>query len=216
MVDGVLVIPTEFPTFEDGKPHKLYFYADEEGMTADTFTSISNPELGIQSVSFPSRFIEETSKDLQFIGDSKITLTMETGETIYDYASIPDLLPEGSYARLVPAHGIVGIIDCETTIEGTSPTMDEMQKIASNYNLATVDPIFADTSKDGSTVYTVYCATPAPYNAEVDTENINWMGAMSIRFKDGRAQGTYYCFYKKLSQAQKYASYIVQSLRFTD
>lgn len=217
-VDGVLVIPTEFPTFEDGKPHRLYFYADEKGMTKDTFINISLPEHGIASVSFPVRFIEDTPEDLQIIGTEGITLhTEEDRELVWDYASSPTTyLPEGSYARISIAHGLVGIVDCEGTIAGDTPTLDELKKVASVYNLGITEPIFQDTSKDGSTVFTVYCATPAPINPDIDKENFNYFGAMSVRFKDGKAQGTYYCHYDKLSEAQKYASYTVQSLRFAN
>lgn len=216
-VDGVLVIPTEFPTFEDGKPHKLYFYADEKGMTKDTFINITVPEHGIASVSFPVRFIEESPEDLHEIGETGIVLnTAEDREIIWDYATNPGYLPEGSYARIAIAHGVVGIIDCEGNMSGTTPTIDELKAVASNYNLGVTEPIFEDVSKDGSTVYTVYCGTPAPINPDVDKESFNYLGAMSVRFKDGRAQGTYYCHSGKLSESQKYASYTVQSLRFED
>lgn len=217
-VDGVLVIPSEFPTFEDGKPHTLYFYADENGMTKDTFINISVPEHDIASVSFPIRFIED-SKDELIPANDDGTWTLNTDEDrykVYDYSTMPDYLPEGSWSRYVPAYGIIGIIDCEATISGDIPTEDEMKNVGSKYGLISGGPIFEDLSKDGSRVFTSYCATPAPYNPKFE-DSYNYYGAFSIRFtKEGQAQGTFYCHVDDLKISQKYASYTVQSLRFAD
>lgn len=210
--DDVVIVPTKFEIFEDGKSHNVLYYADTEHTYFNDFTSVSRPDLGINSVSFISAFVDAEGENLHAIdADGSFTINSEAdARKVYDYASV-DWLDDNEYARFIPTDGKVGIINKDFELDGESPTVEEMKKLGAMYKLIVTDPVFQDTTKDGNTVFSCLCGAEAAANSDV-----KYYGVMTVRFKSGEAQGVYYVLRGDLEENFRYANYTIQSLSFVD
>lgn len=212
--------PEEYNIYTDGKPHQELYYSDETRTLFMEFTSVSKPELGIASVSFPSCFVEQDPSELNRIGDGVVTLaTDEDRKKIYDYADSNWMLPD-SYSRWVPGAGIVGIISVESDFDPASgePSVEDFMVAESGYKLDPYEENDYDTqiskekTREGVEVYSM----PVISYEHDDTGLVEYYGFAVYRYHNGMMQGVYCTVLDTYEESLLLKDYIVQSLVFAD
>lgn len=210
--------PEEYNIYTDGKPHQELYYSDETRTLFMEFTSVSKPELGIASVSFPSCFVEQDPSELHQLGNDMITLeTDEDRRKIYDYAGSTWMVPD-SYARWVPGAGIVGIISVESDFDPASgePSVEDFEPAIYGYKIAPYDDVDTKidvvTTREGVKLYSM----PVINYEHDDTGVVKYYGFAVYRYHNGMIQGVYCTVLDTYEESQLLEDYIVQSLVFTD
>jgi len=205
----------EFEIFYDGEPHQVLFYADEKETLYTTFTSVSRPDLGIKSVSFPSLFVEEEGYELgKLVNDTYVFNTAEDSSKIYDFASYSDI-DDSEYIRMIPVDGRVGIIIIPTDVDPSKEEI-EFEDFYPFRKLHRFDPydwekveIFEDVTRDGNTVYGFYIGAQ-------DIQDVHYDGYACVRIHDGRMEGAYYMLRDYYPNRLLLKDYLIQSLLFED
>jgi len=207
--------PKEFEVFYDGEPHEVLFYADEERTLFSSFTSVSRPDLGIKSVSFPSLFVEEEGYELgKLVNDTYVFNSEEDSRKIYDFASYSSI-EDSEYIRIIPVDGRVGIISIPTDIDPSKEEI-EFEDFYPFRKLHRFDPadwedieIFEDVTRDGNTVYGFYICSE-------DIKDMIFEGFACVRIQDGKMEGAYYLLHESYEFRFLLKDYLIQSLVFED
>ena len=204
----VVMVPTKFEIFTDGEPHYVMYHADLEYTYWDTFTSMSKPEAGIESVSFLSEIIDYEGEMRKFDSNDHINLNGDM-LTPVDATSLSNIEDDG-FAVYVPAVGLCGIINREFEYAGDVPTIEEVSAFVKGYGLGSWDELYAEMSEDGELMYCSYFRTYL-------TEGNYYYGGYAFRVKDGVAQGAYAAVYgEDIDDGIGIFRYMMQSLRFTE
>ena len=177
------------------------------------FTSVSKPELGIASVSFPSCFVEQDPSELNHIIDGRV----DDPKLLYDASDMSWMVPN-SYARWVPTFGKIGIISVESDFDPKSgePTVEDFMPAVHGYKLAPYDEydtkIDIVTTREGVELYSM----PIITYAKDDNGLVEYYGFVAYRYHNGMMQGVYCTVLDTYEESQLLKDYIVQSLVFTD
>lgn len=212
--------PEEYNIYTDGKPHQELYYSDETRTLFMEFTSVSKPELGIASVSFPSCFVEQDPSELNQLGNDIISLeTDEDRKKIYDYSVDGWIVPD-SYARWVPGAGKIGIISIKSDFDPTAgePSVEDFMIAESGYKLDPYEENDYDTqirkekTREGVEVYSM----PIKTYTRDDTGLVEYPGFAIYRYHNGMMQGVYCTMLDTYEESLLLKDYIVQSLVFAD
>lgn len=210
--------PEEYNIYTDGKPHQELYYSDETRTLFMEFTSVSKPELGIASVSFPSCFVEQDPSELNRIGDGVVTLaTDEDRKKIYDYSGTKWVIPD-SYARWVPTYGKIGIISVKSDFnpESGEPSVEDFIPAVDAYSLAPYDDyetnIDVVKTREGIELYSM----PIVTYVKDSTGLVEYYGFAAYRYYNGMMQGVYCTVRDTYEESLLLEDYILQSLVFTD
>ena len=212
--------PEEYNIHTDGKPHQELYYSSETRTLFMDFTSVSKPELGIASVSFPSCFVEQDPSELNRIVNGAVTVeTVEDGRKIYDYADMNWMIPN-SYARWVPSSGRAGIISVKSDFDPASgePSVEDFMIAESGYKLDPYEENDYDTqiskekTREGVEVYSMPIKT---YTYDVNGL-VTYPGFAIYRYHDGMMQGVYCTVLDTYEESLLLKDYLVQSLVFAD
>lgn len=210
--------PEEYNIYTDGKPHQELYYSDETRTLFMEFTSVSKPELGIASVSFPSCFVEQDPSELNRIVNGAVTVeTVEDGRKIYDYADMNWMVPN-SYARWVPSSGRAGIISVKSDFDPVSgePSVEDFEPAIYGYKIAPYDDVDTKidvvTTREGVELYSMPIAT---YVKDINGL-VEYYGFVAYRYHNGMMQGVYCTVLDTYEESQLLEDYILQSLVFTD
>lgn len=212
-VETQVIIPTKFEVYKDEEPHYLMYYADEEHTYFNSFTSVSAPELGIESVSLLTDFVGPTGDDLHPYLQEGIKINEQTADYIFDYATLEEI-PDNEFHRFGFNMGQCGIFSRDFSLGSSVPTADEIISFCNNelYLLSNGD-FNVETTPDGDTVYVLpvgFTLTRADDSLKV------YVGFAIVRFLDNKAAGVYSCFNTEdFSIASHYADYTLQSLEYT-
>lgn len=210
-----IIPPEQFEYFTDGEPHDVLFYSDEEKTRWANFTSVSKPELGIKSVSFPSVYVEKDTSELRIIKDDTVMLnTEEDAKAIYD-CSTYSWMDSNSYARWIPYAGKVGIIYVKSDFDSTErdPEVEDFDPAKYGYKLRPYNdsetPIVKQLTLSGSEVYCM------PIKTYTGRDDMVYEGFAIFRYHGGMMEGVYYTFYAE-DRPQDWLKYIMHSLVFAD
>lgn len=203
----VTILPTKFEVFTDGEPHYLMYHADLEYTYWNTFTSLSRPDLGIASVSFPQQFVGCEGK-MRVLDENDYISVGEDVSTPIDMTT-DSLIEDDGYYVFIPEDGFCGIISREIEMAGEEPTLEEVKAFLEGYYITSYDELFYDVSEEGEKLYSSYCMESAGVN--------DYYGGYSFRIKDGRAEGAFVMFNGDVYKENAgYVRYMIQSLRFTE
>lgn len=204
--EGIVLVPTKFEVFTDGEPHEVLFHADMDYLYYDEFTSLSRPEHGIESVSFPTEFVNIEGEMRRVDSNDFIDLKYDMVTPI-DATSLSFIEDDG-YGVMIPDVGICGIIDREFSYAGEVPTIEEVSPFVKGYGIGSWDELFYEMSEDGEVMYASYCRVSFGENY--------YYGGYAFRMKEGRAQGIYIAVAgDDIEDGMGYIRYAMQSLRFT-
>lgn len=207
--------PEEYNIYTDGKPHQELYYSSETRTLFTNFTSVSKPELGIASVSFPSCFVEQDPSELNHIIDGRV----DDPKLLYDFSEMDWMVPN-SYARWLPSAGKIGIISVKSDFDPASgePSVEDFMVAESGYKLDPYEENDYDTqiskekTREGVEVYSMPIKT---YTYD-DTGLVEYPGFAIYRYHDGMMQGVYCTVLDTYEESLLLKDYIVQSLVFTD
>lgn len=212
--------PEEYNIYTDGKPHQELYYSDENRTLFTNFTSVSKPEYGIKSVSFPSRFVEQDPSELNRMDNGSVTVeSAEDGKKIYDFSEMDWMVPN-SYARWAPAYGKIGIIYVKSDFDPNSgePSVEDFMVAESGYKLDPYEENDYDTqiskekTREGVEVYSMPIKT---YTYDINGL-VEYPGFAIYRYHNGMMQGIYCTVFDTYEESQLLKDYILQSLVFTD